>query len=56
MSHRLRKPPRDRLTLLMAAVTALVFGLGLWAVTHLHDGNDSGHICTPVAGGRLDCR
>lgn len=54
--HKLRRRPLDRTFAVMVLVTLLVFGLGLYAVTHLHDGNDPGHVCRPIPGtSRLDC-
>lgn len=52
--HHLRKQPRDRLTLLMAAVTTALLAAGLWAITHPDLGGHPG--CTPIPGtSRLDC-
>lgn len=54
--HTLRRRRPDRLTLAMAALTATVLGLGLWAVTHPDLGADPGQVCRPLPGTtRLDC-
>jgi hypothetical protein len=57
--HHLRRSPRDRwrhyrLDVLMAAVTALLIGAGVYAITHPDLGGHPG--CTPIPGtSRLDC-
>ena len=54
-SHRLHRQP-DRLTAVMAAITAAVLGLGVWGIWHGSQGNDPGHVCRPIPGtSRLDC-
>lgn len=53
-AHPRRRP--DRLTAVMAALTTALITAGLWAVTHLHDGNDPGQTCHPIPGtSRLSC-
>jgi len=46
----------DPLTLVMAVITALLLGAGVWAVTHPDLGGNPGHVCRPIPGtSRLDC-
>ena len=53
--HHLRKRP-SRLTAVMAAITALVFALGVWGIWHGSQGNDPGQVCHPIPGTtRLSC-